>query len=94
MPAYVVVSIDVKKPEQYAAYQKLAKLAASAYDAKPLVRGGRMEVLEGRAPERMAILQFPTMAQARAWYDSPQYTRARQVRGDSAVFDAVIVEGL
>ncbi|WP_085315969.1 DUF1330 domain-containing protein [Derxia lacustris] len=93
MPAYVVVSIDVKKPAQYAEYQKLAKLAATAYDAKPLVRGGRMEVLEGPAPQRMAILQFPSMPQARAWYDSPQYKRARNVRGDAAAFSMVIVEG-
>jgi uncharacterized protein (DUF1330 family) len=45
------------------------------------VRGGRVEVLEGDwAPHRVVMLKFPSFEQAKAFYESPEYGKARTSR--------------
>jgi uncharacterized protein (DUF1330 family) len=50
-------------------------------------------VLEGPAAEGVAILRFPDMAAARAWYDSPAYRQAREHRQLGADYRMLLVEG-
>ncbi len=72
--AYVIVDIEVTDPERYAAYRELAGPAVEAAGGRYLARGGATEVFEGdRVPHRIAILEFPDLQSARAWYDSPAY---------------------
>ena len=60
-----------------------------------LVRGGASDLFEGdRQPERFVVLEFPDLAAARAWYDSPDYAEARAVRAGAAVGRMVAVEGV
>jgi uncharacterized protein (DUF1330 family) len=60
-----------------------------------LARGGATEVLEGdRVPNRTVILEFPDLAAARAWYDSPAYREARDVREGAAIGSFIAVEGV
>jgi uncharacterized protein (DUF1330 family) len=61
---------------------------------KPLVVYGKMEVLEGQAPDGIVMLQFPSVVAARAWYQSPDYQAAIPHRQKAADYRAVIVEGL
>jgi hypothetical protein len=44
---------------------------------KFLAAYGRQEVLEGPVPEGVAIAEFPSMEEAKQWYESPAY-QARQ----------------
>ena len=55
---------------------------------------GRQEVLEGAAVEGVAILEFPTFDEAKAWYDSPAYREVREHRYKGADYRAVIVQGV
>ena len=61
---------------------------------KPLVAYGKIDALEGKAPEGMVILQFPSVVEAKAWYNSPDYQAALPHRLKAADYRAVIVEGL
>jgi uncharacterized protein (DUF1330 family) len=46
-----------------------------------LVRGGRFEVVEGTYQSaRLAMLKFPSMDQARWWYDSEECRGLKQMR--------------
>jgi uncharacterized protein (DUF1330 family) len=45
-------------------------------------------------PKRLVILEFPTVEQARTWWESPEYAPAKALREACAVSDVVIVEGL
>ncbi len=94
MAAYVIFNVDVKKPEQYEHYRQWSSLAMKAYDAKVLVRGGATMALEGTAPKRVVILEFPSVDKAREFYDSPQYLRARNARHGAAEADIFIVQGV
>jgi uncharacterized protein (DUF1330 family) len=94
MPAYIVADVEVTDPAQYEDYKKLSTAAMRAHGAEVLVRGGRTEPLEGREPHRVVVLKFPSMQAARAFYDSPEYARARAARANAAVMNMFIVEGL
>jgi uncharacterized protein (DUF1330 family) len=52
-------------------------------------------VIEGDwQPDRLVVLKFPSVAKARAFYDSVEYSRARKAREGAAVMRMVVVEGV
>ena len=68
--------------------------AMQEYNAEVLVRGGDMTVLEGQMYARTVVLKFESVAQARAFYDSETYRKARELRKDAAIANIAIVEGI
>jgi uncharacterized protein (DUF1330 family) len=60
----------------------------------PLVVYGAIQALEGAAPDGMVMLQFPTVKDAEAWYNSPGYQAAIPHRKKGADYRAFIVQGL
>ena len=60
-----------------------------------LVRGGTVESKEGGwAPRRVVVLEFPSMAQARKWYHSPEYKPLLDMRLKAADAKLILVEGV
>ena len=60
---------------------------------KPLVVYGAQEHIEGsHPPEGVVVLEFPSMEDARDWYNGP-YNAAAQHRLAAADYRGVIVEG-
>lgn len=95
MTAYVIVDIDVTNPEGYAEYKSLAPAAVALYGGKYIARGGQTETLEGDwQPKRLVILQFPSIEQAKAWLNSPEYAPARALRHRYAKSTMVVIEGM
>ena len=95
MPAYVIVEIQVHDPVKFEEYKKQAPASIAAYGGKYLARGGAVETLDGTwAPERVVLLEFPSMARAREWYNSEQYAEAIRLRHASATSQFILVEGL
>ena len=93
--AYIIANVSVTNPDQYAEYRKLSSIAAQTYGAEFCVRGGAVEVLEGDwKPDRVVILKFPSLAQARAYYHSVEYTAAIEARQGASVMRMVVVEGV
>lgn len=45
-------------------------------------------------PKAYVLVEFPDLATAKAWYDSPEYAEARATRADAATGRFVVVEGL
>ena len=90
---YVIASITVTDPVKYAEYVKSATLAIQKFGGKPLVRGGKCETLEGEARMRNVVLEFADYATARAYYQSPEYQAAIQLRAGAGVANIVVVEG-
>ncbi len=95
MAAYIVLIRDrVRDPAGYAAYGAAARETLARHAAKPLAFTGPVEALEGPPADGVIIIEFPTMAEARAWYDGPDYVAARQQRFASADFRVIMTEGL
>jgi uncharacterized protein (DUF1330 family) len=92
--AYILANVEVTDPQQYEEYKRLSTIAMKAHGAEVCVRGGPVQVLEGDwTPDRTVILKFPSVEQARAFYDSPEYAAARKAREGAAVMRMVLIEG-
>lgn len=95
MPAYVIVEVYIHDHREYEEYKKLTPAAIAAFDGKFLVRGGRTLSVEGDwNPERLVVLEFPTVERANEWWHSPLYTEAKLIRQRAARTKMIIVEGL
>jgi len=95
MPAYLIGNIEVTDPAAYEEYKKRVAATVAAHGGRSLVRPGEaMEVLEGDwTPKRLVILEFPSAAKLKAWYNSPEYRPLLQIRLRSAKSSLVMVEG-
>lgn len=94
MKAYVIVEVSITDNIIYEEYKKLTPATIAAYDGKFIVRGGRTELLEGDwHPERMVVLEFPSVEKAKEWWSSDQYSKVKAIRQDSAHTKMLIVEG-
>jgi uncharacterized protein (DUF1330 family) len=95
MNAYVIIDIEVTDPKGYKEYAKMAPEAVKLYGGKYIARGGPNETLEGDwQAKRLVILEFPSIQQAKAWLDSPEYAPARTLRHQYARSNMVVVEGI
>ncbi len=94
MPAYVIVNVEVLDPTQYEAYKGMAPSSITAHGGRYLVRGGPVDVVEGRwSPRRVVVLEFPSKRQAHAWWNSSEYADAKALRQSCAYTEMVIVDG-
>ena len=92
---YVVIDVEVHDQKAYAEYLRLAEPTHAPFQGKFLVRGGNAESLEDTwLPKRFVIIEFPTRANAKAWYESQGYQHARKARLGAAKFRAILVDGV
>jgi uncharacterized protein (DUF1330 family) len=95
MAAYFVVELEVTDPAAFEDYRKRVAATITAHGGRYLVRGGALESVEGGwAPKRMVILEFPSLAQAKTWYGSPEYQELLKLRLRSSKAKVVLVEGV
>lgn len=95
MAAYAIVEVNVTDPQLFAEYAKGVPATIAAYGGKYLIRGGAVESKEGGwAPKRVVVLEFPSMAQARKWYDSAEYKPLLAMRLKAASAKMIFVEGV
>jgi len=76
-----------------AEYGPRAARAAQGHPLKPLAIYGVLDQLEGDPIEGAVIIEFPDMATARAWYDSPAYQAAAKFRHAGSMSKAFFIEG-
>jgi uncharacterized protein (DUF1330 family) len=95
MAAYVIVDVAINDPVVYAEYRRLTPASIAAYGGRFVVRGGAVETLEGDwLPERIVVLEFESVARAKAWWSSPEYAPAKELRQRSATTRMIVVEGV
>jgi len=95
MAAYVIAEIDITDPSAYEDYRKQVPGVIAKYGGKYMVRGGKVEPLEGGwSPKRLAVLEFPSMEQALKWYRSPEYAPLIELRRKASRGRVILVEGL
>jgi uncharacterized protein (DUF1330 family) len=95
MAAYVVVDVQVNDPVRYEEYRKTVAPTLAAYGGRFLVRGGKVEGLEGTwSPKRLVIVEFPDVATAKAWWSSAEYANPKAVRQSASETEMIVVEGV
>jgi len=96
MPAYLIGAVDVSDPSWLEEYGPKVGALVEKHGGRYLVRGGKTEVKEGAAPSSrvMVVIEFPSMENAQAWYNDPEYAPLIKLRQTGSSGDLVLVEGL
>jgi uncharacterized protein (DUF1330 family) len=84
----------VRDPHKLAAYAELAGPAMRAAGGRFLARGLPAQVFEAGVMERTTLIEFDSVEQAVAAYESPAYQEALVALGDGAERDLRIVEAV
>ena len=95
MPAYLIVYRDspIRDHAELEAYHQQTRKMGRDSRLTPLVIEGAVHAVEGTAPESVVLLEFPSVADAKAWYESPAYQAALPHRLKAADYRSIIVEG-
>lgn len=94
MKAYVIGEIEVTDQGSYDEYRKQVIATVEKYGGRFIVRGGRVEPLEGGwSPKRIVALEFPSMEQAQTWYRSSEYAPLIKLRQKASRGKLILVEG-
>ncbi len=89
---YVILTEQINDPDGMKAYGRAA--GAAMGNVKILAVDTRPELLEGQwHGHQTVVLEFDSVDDARAWYDSDAYRKARELRQAAADTNAVIVAG-
>ena len=96
MAAYVIFIRDgaIRDQAEMEEYSKKGRAGGGDVRPTPLAVYGAVETLEGAPADGVVLLQFPDVAQAKAWYNSPGYQAALPHRMRAASYRVVITEGL
>jgi uncharacterized protein (DUF1330 family) len=95
MSAYMVFTRDkTLDPLELDIYAKEVPATAAGHELKALAFYGPHQDLEGPPTEGTVILQFPSAAAAKAWYDSPDYRKAREHRFKGGTYRVTLVDGV
>ena len=90
---YVIGRANVTNPTAWAEYAAKASEAIKKYGGNPIVRGGKMETVEGHGVARNVVIEFASFEAASTYAHSPEYAAAKKLRQGAGSIDLVIVEG-
>jgi uncharacterized protein (DUF1330 family) len=95
MPAYLIANISVRDAAGFAAYRAGVPAVIAKFGGRYLVRGGAVEAKEGEPGlDRVVVLEFPDLAAARAFYDSPDYAPLLAMRLAASTGSVALVAGI
>ena len=95
MPAYVIADVTVTDPVTMDEYRKQVPATIEKYGGRFLARGGSLECCEGDwRPARVVIIEFPSLEQAKRWYDSEEYRLPKALRIKAGRSNLLMVEGV
>lgn len=95
MAAIMISDVSVQNAEAFQIYRTRAAVAIRKYGGRYLARGGEVQTLEGSwTPRTIIVVEFPSWDQARAWYRSPEYASALEMRDTALTRNLILVDGV
>ncbi len=95
MACYLVADMRISDPGLFAEFAEAVPATVEQYGGRYLIRGGKFEVAQGDwTPDRVVVIEFGSMDQAKAWYDSPEFEGPRQTLARSSNSNFIFVEGV
>ncbi|MBF9044390.1 DUF1330 domain-containing protein [Rhodobacterales bacterium HKCCE4037] len=91
---YIIGHITVNDPEAYKEYVEKDTPILLSHGAKPIVRGGKAEVMEGETHQRHVVFEFESYEAAMAAYNDPEYQQVAEIRRRTADSVILVVEGV
>ncbi|MCX2698543.1 DUF1330 domain-containing protein [Ochrobactrum chromiisoli] len=91
---YLIAQVTVTDPEAYAEYSKAAGDLLKRCGARLIINPDTLTVVEGSPKNRTVIFEFDSFSQAKSFWDSTEYAKAKAFRTGAAEADFMLVEGL
>ncbi len=75
MPALMISQVTVTDQEKFQDYFAQTRTIGAKYGAKAVARGNHAKTLNGDddGHQMVVVVEFPSMEQLEAWYDSNEY---------------------
>ncbi|MET9019478.1 DUF1330 domain-containing protein [Actinopolymorpha sp. NPDC004070] len=95
MPTYAIANLQVAgyHPD-IAEYIERIQGTLDPFNGRFLVHATQHEVIEGSWQGGVVMIEFPSLADAHEWYDSPAYQEILHLRTDHIPGDVIFVEGV
>lgn len=94
LKGYAIAEISVSDPEAYKPYVAAVGPIVTKFGGVYIVRGGETVTMEGAPPTgRIVVIEFPSLAAARAFYESDEYQAVLPIRLKAATSRIFFVEG-
>ncbi len=94
MPAYIIGRVDITELNRYREYMAHSPRVVAQFGGRFAVRSSDVVTLEGPAENRrLIVLEFPTIEQARTFYDSAEYRAIVPFREGAGDAQIVLVDG-
>ncbi|WP_282061347.1 DUF1330 domain-containing protein [Roseobacter litoralis] len=91
---YIIGNISLKNADAYKPYSLRNDELVPRYGGRFMARGGPSEILEGESRPRHVIIEFPSYADALAFYNDPDYQENMKIRQANAEGSIIVVEGV
>jgi len=93
---YIVAEVKVRDVAAFERYRVFSAAAVEQYGGRFLIRGGAAEVLEGpwNPPQRLIVVEFDSLEQAKRFYSSDEYQAARKLRENAGEMNMLVVSGI
>jgi uncharacterized protein (DUF1330 family) len=90
----MIVDITPTDSTRYQEYIEAVRPIVESHGGRYLVRGGQIVTLAGEwRPQRVIVIEFPSMERLTGCMTSPEYRRIAPLREQSTVSRAIAVEG-
>jgi|SRR5471030_479888 len=90
---YMIANYDIKDQVGFQKYMDAAGTLAPKYHGTVTVFNLNATAVEGHPRSVIAIAEFPSLADAQRFYNSPEYTAAKKFRIASTEGSVILTEG-
>ncbi|MGK5642240.1 DUF1330 domain-containing protein [Streptomyces sp. URMC 126] len=95
MPAYALGHFHSSVPHQdVVEYVERIQDTLDPFGGRFVVHGGELDVREGTWEGDLVLIEFPDLARAREWYDSPAYRELIPLRTPHVLGTVLLAEGV
>ena len=92
--AYTIAEFEVTDPANFQTYMEKTGAGIPAAGGRVIVRAGKTYVINGEAPKRVVVIEWPSLDQAQAYFESAAYKELVSNRDKSSKFRAFVIEGV
>lgn len=92
MAAHILVDLDVSDRDKFKAYTTAVQDTVKTFGGTYNCTWGYPETLEGEwEAHRIVMIEFPTVEQAKMWWDSDLYRPLKKLRRESSSARIILV---